>query len=192
MNGFETLGQFTRDDERALPTQRGGERLERDRNPVRSLIEYERERVVAQARQHSPARCRSRWQEAVEQPLRRGDPRRRQRRDDRARAGDRHDGVSGLSHCVHQRYAWIAHRRRSRVAHQRDALARAEKRYDLDGPPALVVRVQRQHSRRDAVARKQLGGHARVLGRDDVDRSQDIERAQGDVAQVSERRRDHI
>ncbi len=44
----------------------------------------------------------------------------------------------------------------------------------------------------DAVVREQYPGHARVLRRDDIDLRQNVERAQGDVAQIPDRRGDHI
>ena len=60
----------------------------------------------------------------------------------------------------------IADGGRSGVAHQRDAAARAQHRDDCAARAVLVVRVQRQRPRRDAVVAQQHRRHARVLGRD--------------------------
>jgi hypothetical protein len=54
------------------------------------------------------------------------------------------------------------------------------------------VRVRRERARRDAEVREQGRGDARVLGADAVDARQDVDRVQRYVAQVPERRRDHI
>ena len=59
-------------------------------------------------------------------------------------------------------------------------------------PLRLVVRVQRQRLRGDAVVPQQRRGRARVLGRDDVGRRQHVERAQRQVAQVPQRCGHHI
>jgi hypothetical protein len=52
--------------------------------------------------------------------------------------------------------------------------------------------VHGEKPRSDAVTREELSRYARVFRRDDVDRREDVERAQGDVTQISERRSDHI
>jgi hypothetical protein len=44
----------------------------------------------------------------------------------------------------------------------------------------------------NAVVARQLGEDARVLARDQVGGAQHVERAQGDVAQVADRRRDNV
>ncbi len=67
-----------------------------------------------------------------------------------------------------------------------------EHRHDLIGARDLVVLVQREGARRDPVVAEQHARHARVLGRDHVDAPEDVERAQRQVAEISDRRGDHI
>ena len=67
-----------------------------------------------------------------------------------------------------------------------------EQRYDFGGAAALVVLVNGEKARRDAVAGKQLRRDPGVLRGDDIDTCEDVERAQGDIPEISERRRDHI
>ena len=62
----------------------------------------------------------------------------------------------------------------------------------LAGGLLLVVLVQREHLGTDAMRIEQAATVAGVLGGHPVHRAQHIERAQRDVAQVPERRGDHI
>ncbi len=56
----------------------------------------------------------------------------------------------------------------------------------------LVVLVHGKWACGDAVVPQQHCGHAGVLGGDDVRAPEHVERAQRHIAQVTERRRDHI
>jgi hypothetical protein len=80
--------------------------------------------------------------------------------------------------------------RRARVADQRDARPR-ERRDDLAGARGPLCACPAT-ARRDAKVREEGRGDARVLGTDAVDAGQDVDRVQRHVAQVPERRRDHI
>jgi hypothetical protein len=54
------------------------------------------------------------------------------------------------------------------------------------------VGVDRERARRDAEVREELRRHARVFRGDAVDAAQHVDGAQRHVAQVSERRGNHI
>ena len=95
-------------------------------------------------------------------------------------------------HAADQRRAGIADARRAGVGHQRNALARIEQSRDFGRPSPFVVLVEAEQLRPDAMVRNQDGGHPRVFGGDHVDLSEDVERAQRDVAQIPDRRGDHI
>ena len=161
----------------------------RDRlaHAVGRLVDHERHRQTRDRREELTPRLRRGGQETQEHESLGGEARRRHGRDGRVRAGNRHDGKSRVADRAHQPRAGIADRRRAGIADQRDAAPRAELRDDLRGARRFVVLVQRQRTGRDAVVPQQHAGHARVLGRNDVDAAEDVQRAQRQVAQISER-----
>ena len=56
----------------------------------------------------------------------------------------------------------------------------------------FVVLVQGEQLGSDAVMPQQVRGHPRVLGSNHIDLFQDIKRAQRDIGQIPNRRRDYI
>ena len=192
MDRLEALGELARDDKLALRPERRGESVERGRNPVRRFVEHQRAAEVAQALDLSCPRACGRRKKAAEQPLRRRKPGRGQRGDDGARTRNRHHRKAGVDHRSHQRRTGIAYRRGSRVGHERDSLTAGEPGDDLVRALPLIVRVQGCETALDAIVRRQRCGDSRVLRGDDIGLTQDVERAQGDVAQITDGRCDHI
>jgi hypothetical protein len=100
--------------------------------------------------------------------------------------------MAGGQRRPHQAIARIGDQRRAGVGHQRHALARGEGAQQprlARLPGGVAVRDGR---RGDAVVAGELGEDARVLGGDQVGRAQHVERAQGDVAQIADRRCDNV
>ena len=119
--------------------------------------------------------------------------RRRQRRYRRVRAGDRDDAQPRRPHRLHQQCPRIADGGGARIADEGHALSGLEQRDDFFRGSAFVMLVHRhQPVRADAVMRQQMRGVARVLRRDHVRRRQHIQRAQGDVTQITNRRGNYI
>ena len=92
---------------------------------------------------------------------------------------------------AHERVSGIAHAGRARVGHERDALAGREALDDARDVALRRVRVERQAAACPRCrAREQLLRVARVLGGDRVDLAQRLDRAERDVLQVADGRRD--
>ena len=107
-------------------------------------------------------------------------------------AGNRDHGEAGVVDRAHEPCAGIADGRRPGIADERNAPARTQQVDDLDGALRLVVLVQRPRPGRDSVVPQQNRRYARVLRRDDIGAAEHVERPQRDVAQITERRGDHI
>ena len=118
---------------------------------------------------------------------------RRQSRQRRIRPGDRNDPQACRPHRLHQQRAGVADGGRSRVADESDALPGLQQRNDLFGRAPFVVLMHRnQPVRADTVMGQQMGGVARILGRNHVCGCQHFQRAQGDITQISYRGGNYI
>ena len=100
--------------------------------------------------------------------------------------------MTGLAGRAHQLVTGIGDQRRAGVRHQRDCLACGKTRKQLRPRFGGIVLVIGRERRRDAVAFGELAGDAGVLAGDDVGAGEQFERAQGDVAQISDRCRHQI
>ena len=106
--------------------------------------------------------------------------------------GDRGDANAGVKRLTHQVEPRIGDQRRPGVRQQRDRIAVEQALHETGRPPALVVVVEAGGRGRDAVVPQQLARPARVLGRDQPHLLEDADRAEGDVLEVSDGRRDEI
>ncbi|MCF8152114.1 MAG: YraN family protein [Burkholderiaceae bacterium] len=159
---------------------------------MRRLVKHQRRidgRERPNRRLASADFCR---QEADKQKTRIGEPRRRQRRDGRTRPRQRDHPETCGAHRGHGACPGIGDTRRAGVRHQRHAAAFAQQAHQLGRRLVLVVLVQRQGRHLDAVVIEQLPGVAGVFAGDQIDTAQGFQRAQADVAQVSDRRGDDI
>ncbi len=99
---------------------------------------------------------------------------------------------AGFAGDLDQAETGIGDQRRAGVRYLGDDLADAQPLDDLWqhlGPGVIVVAQQGFF---DVVGGQKLGGDARILGQDDVGGLEHVERAQGDVAQIADRRRHDI
>ena len=161
-------------------------------NAMRRFVDDERERQVRDGGEQLALCFRGRRQESQEDEPLGAQTRGRERGDRGVRAGNGHHLEAGVADPAHESRTGIADTRRAGVADDGDAAAAVEHRHDLVGARDLVVLVQREWTRRDPVVAEQHARHARVLGGDHVDAPEDVERAQRQVAEISDRRGDHI
>ena len=99
-------------------------------------------------------------------------------------------GDAGFRGLDDELVAGIGDERRSGVGDQRERLAGRKARKDL-GPDALgVVLVIGGKPRRNPVVVEQMARVAGILGQDQVDARQRLQRADGDVAEIADWRRD--
>ena len=107
-------------------------------------------------------------------------------------AGDRHARMAGIAHRSDERCAGVADGGRAGVADIGHALAACESREHALRCLALVVLVQRDERLVDAEMAQQRCAVARVLAGDGVDEGEHMNRAQAQVREVADRRRDHV
>ena len=191
-DGFEFLGELARDDELALAAEHVGQRGRRGGDPMRCLVDQQRARQRGGRGEQLAARLCVRRQKPEKEESVGNEPGRRNSGDRRIRAWNRHHRKTGVQHRTHQPGARVADGGRAGIADQRHAAARAQGIEDTRDPPFLVVLVQRQWPRGDAEVPQQHRGHPRVFGRHHVGAAEDVDAAQCDVAQITERRGNHI
>ena len=105
---------------------------------------------------------------------------------------DRHHRITGLPHHCNGHRTRIRNRRCAGIAYQRDRTAlRQQLQYLLRRAP-LVVLVQSHERHADTVMPEQPRRDTGILGCNCADALQHIERAQRNVGEVSNRRRDYI
>ena len=109
-----------------------------------------------------------------------------------ARAGHRHDAVAGGAHLGDEGGPRVAHRWRAGIADIGDTLAAREPIDDGLGGAALVVLVHGDKRLDEPEVAQQRGAVARVLAGDRVDEREHVQRPQGDVGEVADRRRDDV
>jgi hypothetical protein len=189
---LEFLRELARDHEIPRAAQRLRERGDRRADPMRRLVDHQRARQRGDGCNRVAARLRARRKKTQEQELRGQQPGGGERGDQGARTWNRHHAQAGVAHRASETRAGIADRGRTGIAHQRDAAALAQQADQLLGAGGLVVLVQGDRAGRDAEVAQQNRRDARVLGGDHVHASEDIERAQAHVAQVTERSGNHI
>ena len=114
---------------------------------------------------------------------------RHQRRGGAGRGAHRMPGRNGFAH---QPVARIGDQRRAGIGDEGDGLTGREPLQDFRPHRFGIVVVIGDERRRQAVVVEQLAGHARVLAGDEVGRGQNLQRPQGDVAQVPDRGRDRV
>ena len=114
-----------------------------------------------------------------------GDRKRRQHRG-RARHGDH--GMAGGTDLAHQLEAGVRYQGRAGIRHQRDRGAVRQLFQNFRPRHRRVVLVIRLELCRDRIAFGQAAGDAGVLAGDDVDAGQCLQRAQGNVAEIADRR----
>ena len=115
-----------------------------------------------------------------------------QRRQHGGGAGHRGDLDAALQRLGHQLEAGVGDQRRAGVGDQRQRRAGLEPRDEMRAHHMGVVLVIGDERRRDPVMGEQRLGDARVLGDDGVGRRQRRQRAEGDVLQIADRRRDEM
>src|SRR5260370_19467885 len=110
----------------------------------------------------------------------------RQRRGDRARPRNRHDGVSRGPSSFDQRLAGVGQRGRAGVADKGD-ITLSERRHHAGQAAPLDRRSIAEQRFSNAVTREQARCDPRVLSSDRVDLTQDPDRPRGDVFEVADR-----
>ena len=114
-----------------------------------------------------------------------------ERRGERRCAGNRRHAMTAVECGAHQDGARIAQRGRARIRAERERLPAFESLDELRYAASLVERGQRQHRFVHAVRAEQRLGAPRILGDHRVAFAQHAQRAQRDVLEVADRRRDH-
>ena len=100
--------------------------------------------------------------------------------------------MPGRDGLADQPVARIGDQRRAGIRDQGYGFACRQPLQDLRPHRLGVVVVIGDERRRQAVVVEQLAGHARVLAGDEVGGGQNLQRPQGDVAQVPDRGRDRV
>jgi hypothetical protein len=107
-------------------------------------------------------------------------------------AGQRRDRQPFLDRGPHQLEARVRDERRPGVGDERDPAALAEPVEQHRADAVGIVIMIGEARRRDAMDRQKLAGDPRVLAGDEVGTAQHVERAQGDVGGIPDRRRDDV
>ena len=183
------LGQLSRQRDASL-RQRFRHTLERLADSKRRLEGYRGSRVVAQ-RLHQPAHLAGLARQIAEKGKAGSSvPRYRERGGDRARPRDRDHGVARRPGGRDQGLSWVGQGRRAGVADQRD-VALVESGHHARQPAPLDRRSIADQWFANAIPGKQARGHARVLGGDRGDLTQDAQRACAHILEVADRRSYH-
>ena len=131
-------------------------------------------------------------QEPLERPARSGHPGRHDRGQDGRRAGERHHPPALGGPCRHEIGARVADGRRPGVGHEGEVGTAPEMLEQRGRPRGVALGVITRRPRRDRVAIQQAPRVARVLGGDERHGPENLERPESDVAQVPDRRGDHV
>ena len=192
MYRFEHFGQFTRNDHAATGAKHAGHVGNGLVHAVRRLVEHQQVRQCLKGLKLAPPCRRLLRQKTEKKKMRRGAARGRQRTQCRVGAWQGDHRIAGIAHRRDRQRARVGNRRRAGIADQRDGFSRRQQVDQFLRSVPLVVLVQRQQPRGNAVVPEQMRGDARVLGGDDIDALEHVERAQGDVRQITNGRRDYI
>jgi hypothetical protein len=189
---FEQLGQFAGNGDAARLAQHPGHVGDAGNHAVRRFVKHQQVGCGLEGRKFALARGRLLRQKTVKQKMRCREPGGGQRAHRRVRTRYRHHGETGFAHRRHQQRAWIRDQRRAGIADECDRFALGQQLQDFLRRAALVVFVDRRQARGDTVVRQQAPGKARVLRGDDIDATQNLERAQRDIGEISNRCGDYI
>ncbi len=185
------LGELAADCRRAI-AQYGNDVDESRGKPRRRLEQQQRGRHRGEDGEGLLSLCRLGRQEAREEKAVRRKAGERQCRHRCRWAGDRGDGDPRGDRRTYQLVARIGDERRAGVGDEGDARARLEP-LDQERPRARrVVLVIGRQRRRDAISGAEAPRDAGILASDKVDTAQGVEGAQGDVAEIADRRRDEM
>ncbi len=134
-----------------------------------------------------PGRQKSCEQEAIRRQTRTG-----QRRDRRRWSRHADDPVAGLHSLAHQLETRIGHQRGPGIADQRDCLAGGKVLQDPRTFPILIVLVVRRKAARQPIVVEKLAAVARVFAQHAVGSSQDPQRTQRQIRQMTDRCRHEV
>ncbi len=98
------------------------------------------------------------------------------------------DRQAFLDHGAHQLESGIGHQGRAGIAHQRDALSPMQPLQQTRPLAPGVVIVIGGEGFGDAMDGQKLAGDTRILGGNDIAPPQHIQRPQGDVTRIADRR----
>nr|WP_290615700.1 hypothetical protein [Immundisolibacter sp.] len=185
------LGQFLGQRQRAI-AEHGSHVIQQVQQAMRRFIKDERARLLHQRRQRRPPGRRARRQKTFEGEARRRQAAGTERRHGGAGSGQRHHTDARRMRRRHQTLAGVADGRRAGIADQGDILALAQALDQAAGLRRLVVFMQRQQRRADAVMIQQRPAVAGVFGGDHGHRRQSLRRARAQIGQISERRGHHV
>ena len=132
------------------------------------------------------------WQKTAKEKLINRKSRPDQRRQDRGWSRNDRKRQRAFDAFAHETRAGVGKAGRAGVGDEGDLFTSGEPLYQLRRAHRFVVLVITDERLVDLVSLQQNPGMARIFGRDKIDVFQDFEGAQGDVAQISNRRRYHV
>nr|WP_236953230.1 hypothetical protein [Immundisolibacter cernigliae] len=185
------LGQFLGQRHRAI-AEYGSHVIQQGQQAMRRFIKDERARFLHERRQRRLPGRRARRQKAFEGEAHRRQAAGTERRHGGAGSGQRHHTDARRMRRGHQTLAGVADGRRAGIADQSHVFALSQTLDQAAGLRRLVVLVQRQQRRADAVMIQQRPAVAGVLGSNDRHRRQGLRRARAQIGQISERCGHHV
>ncbi len=191
-DGLVAFGELPADRPGAARAAHGREVLQGGPDASGRLVDQRTSRVGADPGEpFAPLASRAR-QEPLERPARTGDPGRRDRGQHGRGSGHRHDAPTGVRPGRDHLRTRVADGGGTGIGHDREVVAITEVLEQRGDASIRTVRVQARHARLDRVAGEQPARDARVLRRDQRHGAQHLQRTEGDVTEVADRRRDDI
>ena len=181
------LGELPADGRRPVRTASVGKRAERRSHAAWSLVDDRAPLIARDPGDPLPPLAAAPGQEPFEGPARPGNPAADDRGKNRGRTGDRDDDATLGRPCRHELFARIAYPRGAGIGHEGEILAGSKMRQELGEPSRIAPCVVADRARRDLVSGEQPVTHTGVLGRDQRDGPEDLERPQRDVSEVPDR-----
>jgi hypothetical protein len=177
---------------RTIRAARRREVPERGRRPARRL-EHDRSALVGRDPRQPLATLAARpRQESLERPAWPGGAARRHGREHRRSSGDRHDRSAGRRPGRNEPLPRVRYHGGARVGHKREVGAALEVGEELALARRTAASVVADRARADLVAVEQPAADPGVLGGNERDGLEDLERPERDIAQVADRRGDDV